>query len=212
MGIYVFSREALVQALSNDAGNSSSTHDFGHDILPKLIAQGTVYAHQFGGETGRVTPDRYWRDVGTIDAYYQANMDLLESVPPVNLYQQDWYIRTYQPQTPPARTVPGESGSEGIFINSIVGGGVVIAGGNVSHSILFREVYVDDEALVEDSILFPGVRVGTGSRLRNCIVDKHVNIPPNEEIGFDLDRDKNRFDVSADGIIVISKDCRFDQS
>lgn len=209
MGIYAFSREALIQALENDAQDSSSSHDFGNDILPALIASSKVYAHQFGSAAGRVTPDKYWRDVGTIDAFYQANMDLLESVPPINLYQTDWYIRTYQPQTPPARTVPGQSGSEGIFINSIVGSGVVIAGGNVAHSILFREVYVDDEAFVEDSILFSGVHVGSNTRLRNCIVDKHVHIPANEEIGFDADRDQQRFDVSPDGIVLVPKGYQF---
>lgn len=210
MGIYLFAKDLLIKTLELDSQDQASGHDFGHDVLPKLIQSHRVHAHRFGSSEGRVTPDRYWRDVGTIDAYYRANMDLLESVPPINLYQDDWQIRTYQAQTPPARTVPGASGSEGICINSIIAGGVVIAGGNVSHSILFPKVYIDDEAFVEDSLLFAGVRVGANTRLRNCIVDKHVDIPANEEIGFNVETDRLRFTVSDGGIVVIPKGYRFE--
>ena len=135
MGIYVFSMELLLEVLHADAANENSNHDFGKDIIPKLIETENVYAYHFGGEEGRVTPDRYWRDVGTLDSFYEANMDLLKPVPPINLYQADWPIRTYQSQNPPARTVPGEEGSEGIFINSIAAGGVVVTGGSVQHTI-----------------------------------------------------------------------------
>jgi len=209
MGIYLFSMEALMQALQDDHDNEDSSHDFGKDILPRLVDSHRVQAYCFGGDAGRVTPDRYWRDVGTIDAYYQANMDLLRSVPSLNLYQPDWPIRTYQPQTPPARTVPGESGTEGVFINSILAGGTVISGGSIHHSILFPRVFVDDEAFVEDSILFDGVQVGAGAQLRNCIVDKAVQIPAGESIGIDLDKDRERFTVSPKGIVVVPKGYRF---
>ncbi len=210
MGIYLFSVDLLCNALRSDRNAGESRHDFGHDLLPQLIRSHKVMAYRFGGESGRVTPDNYWRDVGTIDAYYEANMDLLESVPPLNLYQDDWPIRTYQQQTPPARTVPGASGTEGIFINSIVAGGVVVSGGSLHHSILFSKVYVDDEALVEDAILFSNVRVGSGAQLRRCIVDKHVRIPPGETIGFDLARDRERFHVSPGGIVVVPRSYRFE--
>jgi glucose-1-phosphate adenylyltransferase len=159
-----------------------------------------------------VTPDNYWRDVGTIDSYYEANMDLLEPVPSLNLYQDDWPIRTYQSQPPPARTVPGASGSEGVFINSIVAGGTIIAGGSVQHSILFPRVHIGDEAVVRESILFEGVEVGDNARLCNCIVDKHVRIPAGETIGLDRDRDAARFTISPKGIVVVPKGYRFEDS
>ena len=211
MGIYLFSMTMLEQALEQDNCDPSSSHDFGHDILPRLIKSHRVCAYRFGGKEGRVKPDRYWRDVGTLDAYYEANMDLLEFEPPLDLYQADWPIRTYQAQTPPARTVPGDrTGNEGISINTIVAGGVVIAGGSVQHSLLFPRVFVDDEAVVEDSILLEGVRVGAGASLRNCIVDKRVQIPPREKIGFDMEKDRQRFTVSENGIVVVAKNARFD--
>lgn len=210
MGIYVFSRELLLEALHADHSDTASSHDFGHDILPRLIGEHRVMAYRFGGSTGRVTPDRYWRDVGTIDAYYSANMDLLEPIPPLDLYQADWRIRTHQGQNPPARTVPGASGSEGLFINSIVAGGAIIGGGSVQHSILFPEVFVGDEASVYESILFNGVSVGDGAYLKRCIIDKDVHIPAGERIGIDSRQDRERFHVSPEGIVVIPKGYRFD--
>jgi glucose-1-phosphate adenylyltransferase len=209
MGIYVFDKDFLIEALRADHANQASSHDFGKDIMPGLIERPGVYAYRFGGESGRVSRDHYWRDVGTIDAYYEANMALLEPVPPLNLYQPDWTIRTYQAQHPPARTVPGKSGTEGIFVNSIVAGGTVIAGGAVDHSILFPRVKVCDEAIVEDSILFEGVEVGDGCRLRRCIVDKDVTIPAGSTIGIDLEEDRKRFTVSDGGVVVIPKGYRF---
>jgi glucose-1-phosphate adenylyltransferase len=209
MGIYVFDKADLIARLQADHMRADSTHDFGHDILPALLSDADVYAYRFGARAGRVSPDRYWRDVGTLDAYYDASMALLEPVPPLDLYQQDWVIRTYQGQNPPARTVPGESGHEGVFVNSILAGGVVICGGGVDHSILFPRVRVDDEALVQESILFDGVHVGAGAELRNCIVEKQVAIPPQERIGLDPARDRERFIISSKGIVVVPKGYRF---
>ena len=212
MGIYIFSMDLLEHALMEDHRDADSAHDFGHDILPKLIGSHRICAYRFGKQTGRVTPDNYWRDVGTIDSYYEANMDLLKPVPSLNLYQDDWPIRTYQSQPPPARTVPGASGSEGVFINSIVAGGTIIAGGSVQHSILFPRVHVGDEAVVRESILFEGVEVGDNARLGNCIVDKHVRIPAGETIGLDRDRDAARFTISPKGVVVVPKGYRFEDS
>lgn len=209
MGIYVFSEVVLRKALQEEQSNHETSHDFGKDILPKLIHSHYVHAHIFGTGEGRVLPDLYWRDVGTIDSYYQANMDLLEPLPRLNLYQSDWPIRTYQSQTPPARTVPGKSGNEGIFINSMLAGGAIISGGNVGYSILFDNTFVDNNAIVEQSILFSGVRVGERTQLQNCIVDKNVEIPADERIGFDPDEDCQRFTISDQGIVVIPSGYKF---
>jgi glucose-1-phosphate adenylyltransferase len=209
MGIYIFSKKLLLDILEKDSQDDNSSHDFGKDILPKLIHSHGVYAHHFGEPIGRVTPDNYWRDVGTIESYYQANMDLLKSIPPLDLYQKDWPIRSYQSQTPPARAVPGASGHEGVFINSILSGGTIISGGNVSHSVLFQNVFIDDHAIIENSVLFDNVRVGKNARLNNCIVDKDVTIPDGEIIGEDLVRDGQRFTVTENGIVVIPNGYEF---
>jgi glucose-1-phosphate adenylyltransferase len=203
MGLYVFPTELLKKVLTQDQHNTASDHDFAKDVLPLLVQNKKVYAYKFGGKKGRVTQDRYWRDVGTIDAYYRANMDLLKPVPPLNLYQPDWPIRTYQPQTPPARIISGNSGNEGVIITSILASGVVISGGNVKHSVLFDGVFIDDKATIERSILFAGVHVGADAELRNCIVDKNVKIPSNEQIGYNLAKDRQRFTVTEQGIVVV---------
>jgi len=210
MGIYIFSTDLLIKALNDDQADTTSSHDFGHDIIPKLIKSNKVYAYQFGSNKGRVTPDRYWRDVGTIDTFYQANMDLLKTQPSLNLYQNDWPIRSHVKQSPPARTVPGMTGTEGIIINSILANGTVISGGSVQHSILFSNVFVDDGATVQDSILFDGVSVGTNALLRHCIVDKHVVIPAGESIGYDIEKDRSRFTISDEGVVVIPRGYQFD--
>ncbi len=209
MGIYLFSIDELISVLEEDHDMSDSGHDFTHDILPRMIKDSGVYAYRFGGAAGRVSQDRYWRDVATIDSYYDANMELLDPVPSLDLYQPEWPIRTHHGQNPPARTVPGISGSEGIFINSIVANGVLIVGGSVQHSILFPKTLIGDEAVIHNSILFDGVKVGDGAELENAIIDKEVVIPPGERIGFDRDRDAARFSVSANGIVVVPKGYRF---
>jgi glucose-1-phosphate adenylyltransferase len=211
MGIYVFSTKILLDILEVDSLDEHSSHDFGNDILPKLIKSHRVCAHYFGATKGRVTPDNYWRDVGTIDSYYQANMDLLKSIPPLDLYQNDWPIRSYQAQTPPARAVPGESGNEGIFINSMLSGGTIISGSSVSHSVLFQNVFVDDESQITNSVIFDGVRIGKNVKINKCIIDKGVTVPDGEIIGGDVEKDRKRFTVTDSGIVVIPQGYSFEE-
>ena len=209
MGVYMFDRQFLIDTLEADHSNTASFHNFGSDVMPGLPESVGLYAYRFGGASGRVSQDRYWRNMSTVDAYYEANMALLDPIPPLDLYQQDWTIRTYQPQQPPARTVPGKSGNEGVFVNSILAGGVIISGGGVDHSVIFDGVRIGDEAIVEDSILFDGVEIRSGARVRRCIIDKHVVVPPGIEIGIDLEADRRRFDVTPKGVITICKGYEF---
>ena len=208
MGIYIFDMDVLQKALQKDSDIENSSHDFGKDIIPDLIPDRNVYAYRFG-EKGRVNRDCYWRDVGTIDSFYAANMDLLEPIPPMDLYQKNWAIRTYEPQYPPARTVSSATGNEGIFIDSIIAGGVINSGGSVQHSIISCNVRINDGATVLDSILFDDVNVGPGCQLRNCIIDKHVNIPANTTIGLDKAQDAKRFYISEQGIVVVPESYQF---
>lgn len=209
MGIYVFSLPLLCSLLEADHLSPTSNHDFGKDILPQLIHTHHVRAYCFGGVAGRVSQDKYWRDVGTLDAYYEANMDLLIPQPPINLYQPNWGIRTYEPQVPPARMVPGPTGKQGELADSMLSGGVVIEGGIVRNSILSSNVHVSESATVERSILFQGVKVGPGATLRNCIVDKGVDIPANTQIGVNQAADAARFTISPRGIVVVPKKYQF---
>jgi glucose-1-phosphate adenylyltransferase len=199
----------LLAKILREDHNRESTHDFGRDILPLSVGAHRMMAYRFGGTIGRVSADRYWRDVGTIDAYYKANMDLLRPLPAIDLYQGDWPIRTYEGQHPPARTVPGRSGREAEIVNCMLASGTLIIGGTLRHAILFPKVRVEEGAVVENSILFQGVTVGEGAQLQRCIVDKDVVIPPGEKIGFDLQCDAARFTVSECGVVVIAKDYRF---
>ena len=210
MGIYVFNMELLLQVLEEDHNDPESSHDFGRDIIPGLVGKHPVYVYPFGGKEGRVSPDRYWRDVGTLDSYYEANIALLEPVPPLDIYQRDWAIRTYLPQSPPARTVPGPNGDDGAIINSSLAGGTVINGGTVRHSILSARVRLEPKAVVEDSILFDSVCVGEGAKLKRCIIDKRVQVPAGETIGHDLARDRGRFTVTDKGVVVIGQHTKFD--
>ncbi len=205
MGVYVFSLRLLRDLFEGSRTSGQHVDDFGKDVLPRLIHAQRVDAYRFGGTLGRVTRDRYWRDVGTIDAYYEANMDLLRPDPPIDLYQGDWPIRSYEGQFPPARTIPGKSGKDALIVNSMLASGTVVSGGTVKHSILFPNVRVEEGACVEQSLLFQEVTVGAGASIRNCIIDKHVSVPSEEKIGFDLERDAARFTVSGKGIVVVPK-------
>ena len=205
MGIYVFNTEVLARRLIEDARPDSS-HDFGRDIIPMMIQKDQVFAFDFRqGECGGTG---YWRDVGTIDAYYEANMDLISVTPQLNLYDPQWPILTYQFPSPPAKTVWMEEGRVGTALNSIISNGCIISGGNVKRSILSPRVTVHSFAEIEDSVLLEGVDVGRNAKIKGTIVDKEVQIPEGMEIGYYLDEDAKRFTVTASGIVVVPKGIR----
>jgi glucose-1-phosphate adenylyltransferase len=204
MGIYVFRATALYESLCQDAVMANSNHDFGTDIIPPMMADGKVFAYRFRDRNNKATP--YWRDVGTVDAYHQANMDLVAVDPVLNLYDRDWPIRTHHPQLPPPKFVHGDYDRRGEAIMSMVSQGCIISGGQVRNSVLSPNVRIHSYAHVESSILFAGVDVGRHARLRRAIVDKDVKIPQNMTIGYDLDEDRRRgFTVTDQGIVVLAK-------
>ena len=212
MEVYVFKRQCLVDLLVTLGPDGTRNHSIIDLIRHHLLGRARIFSYRFGGEFGRVTQDKYWRTLANLDDYYDANMDLLKLEPPLDIYQADWPVRTYQQQRPPARTVPGRSCNEGICVNSIVSGGTVIAGGGVSRSVLGNRVYINDGATVEDSILFLGVTVGEGAQVRRAICDRNVQIPPNAKIGVDHELDAKRFAVTAAGVVVIPSSYRFNGS
>ncbi|MDI7259871.1 MAG: glucose-1-phosphate adenylyltransferase [Thermodesulfobacteriota bacterium] len=202
MGIYVFNTETMVRRLIEDA-RSDSTHDFGRDIIPMMIQKDRVFAFDFRqGNRGEM---EYWRDVGTIDAYFEANMDLVSVIPQLNLYDPEWPIFTYQPPHPPAKTVLLEEGRVGAALNSILSNGCIISGGSVKRSILSPRVMVHSYAEIEDSILLEGVDVGRYAKIRRAIIDKEVRIPQGMEIGYDPDEDVRQFTVTSSGIVVVPR-------
>lgn len=208
MGIYVFNAGFLFEQLCRDATQSDSQHDFGRNIIPSLIGTHSVRAFPFRDKnTG---DSSYWRDVGTLDAYFEANMDLVAVHPELNLYDQSWPIRTYQPQSPPPKFVFADAGAHnpriGQALDSVVCSGCIVSGGQVRRSILSPNVRVNSWASVEDSILFDGVDIGRHARIRRAIIDKGVHVPERMEIGFDAAQDRARgFTVTESGIVVIAK-------
>lgn len=207
MGIYVFKRQVLEEELSDDAKNKKSTHDFGKDIIPQMLKKNRkVFIYNFQDENKREAT--YWRDIGTIDAYYEANMDLVQVDPVFNLYDDEWPIRTFQEQFPPAKTIySGEeiAGRVGLALDSLVSSGCIISGGKVARSILSPNVRIHSYSQVCDSILMEGVNVGRHAKIKRAIVDKDVDIPQGTVIGYDLEQDKKRFFVSESGIVVVAK-------
>jgi len=203
MGVYLFSTQVLLEALKEDAEDDSSSHDFGRDVLPKLMGRRRVVAYDFVDENKKDMI--YWRDVGTLEAYYEANMDLVAVTPVFNLYDQQWPLRTSMPPLPPAKFVFASEGrGMGLALDSIVSHGCIVSGGRVMRSILSPDVRVDSHASVENCLLFSGVQVGAHSRIRNCIVDHNVRIPEHAVIG--LDPEANRREghtVTDSGLVVV---------
>jgi glucose-1-phosphate adenylyltransferase len=204
MGVYIFDTRILIEALMADASCPNSFHDFGKDVIPALISSRTVVAYDFHDLNAK--RNHYWRDVGTIDAYYEANMDLVSVTPEFNLYDRNWPLRSYVPQYPPAKFVFAQEGRRmGVAIDSIVSPGCIVSGGRVLRSVLSPGVRVNSYCEVEDSILLPEVSVGRYSRVRRAIVDSGVSIPEASVIGFNRDEDlANGHHVSESGVVVVA--------
>ncbi|MBF0489622.1 MAG: glucose-1-phosphate adenylyltransferase [Candidatus Omnitrophica bacterium] len=202
MGIYLFNAEMLFKELEIDAARIESEHDFGKNIIPQMVQKKMkVFAYDFALENDHST---YWKDIGTRDAYYQANMDLLGGEPKFSLYEKVWPLRTYHHQYPPIRVMTVEQ-EKGSIINSIISGGCVVEGGHVDHSVLSSNVYIKKHARVARSVLMEGVVVGEGAQIQNAIIDKEVTIPAHSKIGFDLESDRQRFVLTTSGIVIVAK-------
>jgi glucose-1-phosphate adenylyltransferase len=203
MGVYVFDVDVIVKALEQDA-IADSQHDFGKNIIPALIRDGHVFSYQFYDENKKAA--KYWRDIGTLDAYYEANMDLCQVNPEFNLYDPEWPLRTYQPQAPPAKFVFAEEERKGEALDSLISPGCIVSGSRISGSILCPNVRVHSFCAIEQSILMPGVRVGRHSQLRRAIIDRDVLIPRGARIGYNLAEDRKRHTVTDDGVVVVTVD------
>jgi len=203
MGIYIFRADVLVRALEDDATQAESQHDFGKNIIPSLIHSAPVYSYRFYDENKKAA--KYWRDIGTLDAYFEASMDLCHVNPEFNLYDPEWPLRTYQPQAPPAKFVFAEEGRRcGQALDSIISNGCIISGSRVTGSILCPNVRVHSFCDIDQAILMQGVRVGRHARIRRAIIDRDVLIPRGALIGYNADEDRQRHTVTESGIVVVT--------
>jgi len=204
MGIYVFNTDFLIEQLISDADDPDSDHDFGKNIIPNVIDQYRVFAYSFfDGAKGK---QAYWRDVGTVDSYWKANMELIDVTPELNLYDKEWPIWTYQEQTPPGKFVFNEEGRRGRAIDSMVADGCIISGGHVNHSLLFNNVRVEADASIKNSVLLPDVCIGKHCSINNAVIDKGAIVAEGTIIGEDLQMDAKRFTVSEQGIVLVTPD------
>ena len=207
MGVYVFNASFLIEQLLRDADDPKSSHDFGKDVIPHCVRRYRSFAQNFSescvSEPGKPA---YWRDVGTLDAYWAANMDLIQVTPDLNLYSDNWPIWTWQPQTPPAKFVFDDDTRRGHAVDSMVSGGSIVSGATVRRSMLFSSVHVHSYAVIEDSMLLPNVQVGRHCVLKKCIIDKNAILPEGTVIGLDHEQDRKRFRVTDSGITLVTKE------
>jgi len=202
MGIYIFNRDFLFEQLIKDADNKDSTHDFGGDIIPAVINKYKVFAYSFHDpKTGELS---YWRDVGTVDAFWEANLELIGVTPELNLYDRDWPIWTHQEQLPPAKFVFDDKDRRGMAVDSMVSGGCIISGAMVKHSLLFSNVNVNSYAYIESSVILPDVTIGKNCKIQCAVIDKGCVIPDNTTIGFDHEKDASLYHISPNGIVLVT--------
>lgn len=206
MGIYVFNAAFLYEQLKRDADEPKSSHDFGKDIIPYLVHRYRVYAHRFSDScvSSEGNPAPYWRDVGTIDSYWEANMQLCRVTPDLNMYDGEWPIWTYQEQLPPAKFVFDDEARRGMAVDSLVSGGCIVSGASIRRSLLFSNVRVSSHSMIEDSVILPDVHIGEHVRLRKVVVDKRARVPDGLEVGYDRRKDKQRFHVTDNGVTLVT--------
>jgi glucose-1-phosphate adenylyltransferase len=204
MGIYVFNTRLLEKLLTEDASNASSAHDFGRNIIPQAIDTRQVFAYPF--QDVKTRAQSYWRDVGTIDAYYEANVELVHVKPELNIYDQEWPIWTYQVHAPPAKFILDEDARRGMAVNSMVSGGCIISGAHVRGSLLFSDVRVDERSAIEGSVILPHVDIGKGCQVSRAIVDEGCQIPDGMQIGIEQQADARRFLVTENGVVLVTAD------
>jgi glucose-1-phosphate adenylyltransferase len=204
MGVYLFNTDVLIPVLLKDAEDPTSSHDFGHDILPRMVDDYRVYSYNFIDENKKEA--LYWRDVGTLEAFYEANMDLVAVSPVFNLYDSSWPIRTHQRQYPPAKFVFSDPNRTGTAVDSIVSSGCILSGGAVRNTVLSPDVRVNSYCEVDDSIIFSHVNIGRHCRIRRAIIDRDVHIPEGTIIGYDTEADRQRYFVTESGITVVTRD------
>lgn len=207
MGVYVFETKFLMEVLRRDAEDKLSSHDFGHDIIPSLVAEGRAAAHRFSQSCVRSKGEKcdYWRDVGTIDAYFTANLDLTAVVPDLDIYDEDWPIWSYNEVTPPAKFVHDEDGRRGNAVSSMVSGGCVVSGASLRHTLLSTGARVNSYATVENAVILPYVNVGRSARLKNVVIDAGVKIPEGLMVGEDPEEDAKRFRRTNQGVCLITQ-------
>ena len=204
MGIYVIAMDRLEKLLIEDAANAASSHDFGKNIIPPAIDRLQVFAYPF--EDVETRAQNYWRDVGNVDALYEANMELVALNPELNIYDHQWPIWTYQAQQPPAKFVLDEEGRRGMAVNSMVAGGCIISGAYVRQSLLSNDVRIEDSSSIESSVLLPGVTIGRRCKIQRCILDENCVIPDGMEIGHNPEMDAKRFFVTKRGVVLVTPD------
>jgi glucose-1-phosphate adenylyltransferase len=204
MGIYVIAMGTLERLLTDDAKNEKSSHDFGKNIIPPAIERMRVFAYPF--EDVETRAQNYWRDVGNVDALYEANMELVSLNPELNIYDHQWPIWTYQAQQPPAKFVLDGDGRRGMAVNSMVAGGSIISGAYVVQSLLSSDVRIEEGSTIDSSVLLPGVTVGRRVKIKRCILDENCIVPDDMQIGYDPEEDRRRFFVTRHGVTLITQD------
>jgi glucose-1-phosphate adenylyltransferase len=204
MGIYVIATDRLESLLTDDAANENSSHDFGKNIIPPSIERLRVFAYPF--EDVETRAQNYWRDVGNVDALYEANMELVALNPELNIYDHQWPIWTYQAQQPPAKFVLDDDGRRGMAVDSMVAGGCIISGACVRQSLLSSDVRIEDSSVIDSSVLLPSVTIGRRVKIKRCILDENCVIPDDMEIGYDAEMDRKRFFVTKRGVVLVTPD------